>query len=478
MIREGGKEEKMEKNYFLAGREYVSPFMMGRLQEVGIDFVEMKIDGAVGVVVDEENLLRALKVLGAEVEAEYTTSYEGIVRVELRTISEVEVAAEPEFQVEVKSWDGKQSKEFVRITEQVLLPVVKENIFLHVPHKHTRHPVEKDFQILIWSAPDGSANTKPPAEMWGVRVDCRDDGYAPSGQGVPIYDDSGWPVAELVGGNNLYIFHDICHKGTDRELEIYRHILEEVVAELTLTPEQKAERQRKLAEARRQRSREQYIAECSKRLRKTLEDTRKKISDGEREIEELQKRLVRKIREVAGARRKLEQLQSCQSGELERYGKEFDKLLEVSKVVDVQVVPGMIKVFTDTLYCTDPRSGKVHEIGSFCIEIYTDGANGGVKWFNLTRKVDGGNSRMNAPHVNSEGKACFGNTAEIFAELIASYEFAACAMVAIQFIESVNTDDDWGRHIDRWPLAPAEMQPLEVREEVRRLEELRTKIHF
>jgi len=451
------------KNYFLVDVDKEI------LQEAGVVFCKMEIDDQVGVVIDDGNISRALEILQAEVVAEHHTSYEGIVRVELQDIRS-DVEAEPDFRVKVESWNGKQSEEFAQITEQVLLPVVRKDVFLHVPHKRTRLPVDSNFHIWIWSAASDSASIKPPAEMWEVKVDCRDPGFTPSGQGIEICDDSGWPVAEIVGGNNLYIFHDICHHGGDSELAIYRRLLEEVVAELTLTPEEKAKRQRKLKEEKRRRSRELYIQECSKRFRKTLEGTREKISEGECEIEELQKRLVRKIREVNGARRKLEQLQSCQGGELEKYGKEFDKLLEVPKVRDVQVVSGVIKVFTDTLYCTDSRTKRIHEIGRFRIEIYTDGANNGVRWFNLTRKVyeNGFNEKCNAPHVNGAGKACWGNTAEIFAELIANYEFAAVAMVAIQFVETVNVEDSAGKCIDRWPLAPLKMQPPEVQEELKK----------
>jgi hypothetical protein len=149
---------------------------------------------------------------------------------------------------------------------------------------------------------------------------------------------------------------------------------------------------------------------------------------------------------------------AAKGGELAKYGQEYDKLLVIPKVRDVQVAPGVVKVFTDTLYCVDPRSGKRHEIGAFRIEIYRDGQNGGVRWFNLTRRIDAYRDDMYAPHVFSDGKACLGNTQDIFPELIGNYEFAAAAMVAIQFVESVNVDDSAGKYVNRWPEAPAEME--------------------
>ncbi len=459
------------KNYFLVLNED----QKNKIQETEVEFCDLNIDGHAGVVVDEENINPALQAIGMVVVAETGTTLEGIVKVELRSI-ETEIlsqSAESRGKVEVESWNGYQKDEFKKLVSDILVPVVQTDIILSVPHGSQVNPVSGDkFYIRIWSGAGKKNDFKAPQKIWGYDVACRDAGFKPTGKGVAIVDiETGWAVAELVK-NNLYIHHDACHSGKKSEVEIFRLLLKEVVVELTLSPEEKAERQRKLAEERRRRSREQYIQECSKRLKKTLEGTRKKIADGEREVEELQRQLVRRIRELAGARRKLEQLTSCQSGELERYGKEFDKLLEVPKVRDVQVASGVIKVFTDTLYCTDPRSGRLHEIGAFLIEIYTD--NGDIRWYNLTRQVDGYDwGKSQAPHINGKGKACLGTMTEIVPELVANYEFAALTMVAIQFVESVNTDDAAGKYIDRWPLAPIELQPSEIQEELRRVEKLR-----
>lgn len=208
-----------------------------------------------------------------------------------------------------------------------------------------------------------------------------------------------------------------------------------------------------VVEEARKKAKEAYVTECSKRFTKTVEGTKKAIETGEDKVRKLTEDLVRTQRELNGSRRKLEQLETCKGGELEKYAKEFDKFLTIPKVKNVEAGDGVVKVFTDTLYCVDPRTKVRHEIGAFRIEIYTNGANNGVRWFNLTRRVDGHSDKMHAPHVFSEGNACFGNTAESFAELIGSYEFAACAMLAIQFVESVNVDDTAGRHIDKWPVA-------------------------
>lgn len=448
------------KNYFLPR---VTAADMEKLQRSAVDFCQFIIDPDDGVVVDEENLPRALEILGAEIETETATSLEGIVAVSLRqTQPVVRPAPKPTTSVKVGSggWNGRNEGGFIEAVQEILLPVTDRNVILHVPHGDEKAPAsDGQFHIWIWSTPDGRS-THAPEKIWDMKVDCP-DGVTPSKsvQGIPIVDAAtNWMVGELVGDSNLYIHHDLCHQGTDRELAIFRRLLEEVVLELSGTPEDKAERQRKLAEAQRKASREAYIKECSSRFEKTLKGTREAIKTGHADVARIQQELVRRIRETAGSERKLEQLEAARGGELDKYGVEFDKLLVVPKVRDVQVADGVVKVFTDTLYCTDPRDKVVREIGKFRIEIFRDGGNRCVRWYNLDRKVDGYESGMNAPHVFNDGHACLGNTQEIFPELIANYEFAAAAMVAIQFVESVNVDDSAGKHVKKWPEAPAEMQ--------------------
>lgn len=446
------------KNFFMQ----ISNEKITELEEASIDFCIFTLDSSKGIIVDEENIKNALNILKMRIVTEDKTSYDGIFSVNLSTSSQADIATY--FEVKIENWDGKDSNAFKKITERILLPIIKKNITISVPHGCTISPKTGDdhFYIWIWSSPEGKRYDSVPEKMWERNVACRDDGFLPSGQGISIEDkDTGWTVAEIVG-DNLYIHHDICHYGKDSEKEIFSIILEKVVEELTLSEEEKEEKVKERIQKSLELSRKLYIKECSKRFQKTLQYTKEKISGGESAVKKLQKDLVRNIREVVEAYKRLNQLQLCENSELDEYGLEFDKLRTVKGVKDVLVGDGVIKIFTNTLYCTDPRTNILHEIGTFRIEIYTDGSGDAVRWFNLTRQVRGYDDRkMQAPHVFPEGKACMGNTKEIFPELIANYEFAAVAMVAIQFVESVNVHDDAGKFIDRWPKASVRKEERE-----------------
>lgn len=447
------------RNFFFPA---LGPEKRGLLQTAGVPFCNLDTRRESGIVVEEGDLQRLLEVLGAVVECQGTTEFEGIFRLSLKFGAPVVPAAPPPPRKNVAvigGWDGQRQADFVRLAEEILLPVLGRDVVIDVPHGRPLKPISDGrFYIHFWSGPDQKCDVKAsaPERIWGIPVSCRDSNFKPTGLGVAIVDDGGWPVAELIvvdAGENLYIHHDLCHEGTENELKIWRRLLEEVVAELRLSPEAKALRAKKLAEERKQRSRTNYTAECGKRFNRTLNATKQAIKDGHANIERLQVELVRTVRETSGAERKLEQLEACRGVEMEKFEREFDRLLSVPAVREVQAEGGLIKVFTDTLYATDPRSGKRHEIGAFRIEINTDGRGDGVRWFNLTRQIDAYERGMQAPHVFHPGHACLGNHKEVFPQLIGSYEFSIVAMLAIRFVESANTDDTAGRHIDRWPVA-------------------------
>jgi len=394
-----------------------------------------------GIAFPEEERERVLEILGLANTPlnETETDREGVFLLAVRTAT-----------VSVADWDGKNQSGFARTAQEVLVPVVGD-IVLSVPHRGTVAPAsDEKFHIFIWSAPAGQAESRPPEKIWGIKVDCRDEGFLPSGQGVAIVDsETGWAVGELVG-NNLFIHHDLCHHGTDREIQIFRRLCEEVVAEFTLSPEKKRERQRQISERERQRSREAYVRECGRRLQSTIEATRKSIEEARRTIRDCQKQITQAVRSEAGLRKKLEELLSSSASAEKQFADEFDKLLQAPGVSSVRVADGVVQVFTDQVYIE--YDGRTYDIGKFRLDIYTSGGNGGVRAFNLSRKSAG----FHHPHIDGDGECCFGNIADGVAKLIGEYQYSVLVQVMVQFLRSVNPDG-WYTSIEGWPVVkPAE----------------------
>ena len=391
-----------------------------------------------GVLVEDADLEAALAALNAEMAEEKATAWAGII--ELRLRPRANGAAQPPVPpiIEIVDHSG-GSRRWTRTGETIAARLrelsVSARLFLYAASDQGAPMAPVDggqVQILLGSARTWDAHSGP--DFFQEKEARLTADFAPGQRYVRVWGlDQGYP---------------------DENADSALRLIERLLPILCECDPQKVVEWRAARDAEiRRRSREAYVNECSRRFDKTVTGTKDAIERGHADVRRLQEELVRRIRETTGAERKLVQLEASRPSATDGYGKEFDKLLAVPKIRDVQIADGVVKVFTDVLFCTDPRTKVKHEIGAFRIEIFTNG--GDVRWYNLTRKVRGYErwGECNAPHVNSRGEACLGTMAEIIPELVGNYEFAALAMVAIQFVESVNTADDAGKHIDKWPLA-------------------------
>jgi len=421
-----------------------------------------------GYIIDGEDYDEVARREGAPNYVEVPTQFEGVVRMDLAS-EKAEGSlrtAENDSGLKVQAndtegWHGRtrHREAFVKLTADILLPVVKKDIAISVPHGRARALPAEDgtFRIFIWSTPASDEGVEreysPPERIWDIVTSCRDRGYDYSGRGINIVDEGrGYSVAELVG-DNLYIHHDLVNTGYGHELALYQRLLNEVVEVMkvqALTPEERVEYQKQKSLKQLVETRALYIEKCTRRMRGTRDEIERVISRDRTTIADYQVALVNKIRSLQANERRLVQLLADDTEDTSKYGEEFDKLMAMEKVIGVTATDDRVDIFTDTLYCE--HEGELYDIGAFRIQVN----NTGVNMFNLTRQVrqggeDSGGGRMQAPHVNYRGEACTGNTGEIWPQLVASYEYAAIAMVAIQFLESVNYDDSWGSQIKYWP---------------------------
>lgn len=194
-------------------------------------------------------------------------------------------------------------------------------------------------------------------------------------------------------------------------------------------------------------SRARYIELCSARLGGLAQEALKKVTSRKQKLSSAQDNFVKAAR--------LQFVSTTNSSEdalKQRFADEYDRLIAVDKVKAVRVTNGALLVFTDTLVAENPKNGKRHELGSYMIIIRTDGVDDGVKWFNSTRRVRTVQPGMNAPRVYPDGTACIDEIKETLLELIAQFEFATVAELAIQFVETVG-EDELSKYIDKWPAA-------------------------
>ena len=371
----------------------------------------------------------------------------------------------PAGKVSVSLWMGANNEaDFVATTEKILMPFLKRDIDIVVAHR-SKYKLRTDglFRVIIWGSPTLSpideANMIPnemrPTTMFGYPVDLSRDfqSIKYSGSGLAIGDgESEYVIAEF-HKDHLFILHDACHTGTKNEQGIYEAILQQFVDEQSLTPEARAAKEADKLRKYHQRQKDNYIAMCSKRSEADMKSLDSQIINNAADLQNVSTKVITYSRLAVELRKKRSIYDDGFLIPQEKYAEEFDKLLDNPKIVKVECpTESMFKVYTKVLYCTDPRTNKVHEIGEFCITLPNINQ-ATVEFRNLTRTVVAhGGKPSHAPHVFERGNACLGSMNEILGDLISKYELAALASMLIVFIESVNTDDSAGKLIDKWPV--------------------------
>lgn len=380
----------------------------------------------------------------------------------LKRRDEALAAESKEHPVTVKLWESRSGKRsFIAVTKEFSQAFGPKPIWIHnyCDHGGRHEPINDGrLHICIWTASkDYETNHEAPEQLFGEKLVT--DGLPTiksiDGVGCVLVDEGGVEFGQMVD-DTVYLFYPLTDddypfkwagKGPSA---LYRRMLEEVVFYRTATKEQLEERVRAIGERNKARFQESYARLCTRRVDQMIGNSRNAIERNPNKVREYQQLIVQLVRESAEAQTRIDYLVNNREEAAKRYVNDFDKLFDSPKVVDVRVNGDRIQVFTKTLYCVDPRSNLTHEIGAFRIDIHI---NGGVRWHNLTRTVNGHWSGCQAPHINSNGEACLGNMEEVIPQLTADYEFAALAMVCIQFVESVNVNDSAGQYINRWPVA-------------------------
>jgi len=457
------------RNYFIAGLGTAS---LEVVRQAGVTFSDFNLAFMPGILIDEEQLSRVLRALNMRVVQEDVTGFDGVYALTLGPINPVVAQSAPstpptELRVQHDNWGDSLHRRgaFLKMVEDILLPVVLKRIIVHGYESGKTMGPRSDgiFRIFIWSgafSEKGSGDYSE--EVWGYSFGSARMWFAPSGEGIAIRVPENEAVIAEIIGDNLYILAPVAYYSFSDGPRIFRRILQEVAAELSLSPEQRVERDRQRAEAEKVRlarehaeSRVRYIELCKQRLLQVVEDARVRVRESEGVLEQVQGSIVVTQRELTGSKRKLEQLRLVKTAEDKRFAEEFEKICAVPEVEEVRMLEGKtLQIMTSVLVCRDPNTGKFYELGKFRIDLPINGGN--VRWFNLTRRVDGLEPGMHSPVVDGNGCTLLFNAIQAFPELIASYEIATAVMLALQVPGSIDPNEEYAKYLDKWPeVAPA-----------------------
>jgi len=167
-------------------------------------------------------------------------------------------------------------------------------------------------------------------------------------------------------------------------------------------------------------------------LANRLQDLERDLRTSGRQMHSLERRLTL-------AERRLTHLGQLQASE-EALVRDFDRLVGLPGVTDVEVRDGVLRVFTDTIVVT--YGGRQYRMGRFRLDLHFDGR---VFLRNLTDRYE----TYDHPHVEN-GRACLGNIQEWMQRLLAQREFVAACEILLHYLRTVNPGD-WRKAVTFWP---------------------------
>lgn len=458
-IKKTTKKRKTKmNNVFLVNP---SKKILAKLSEGGVETSNFSDGSDKGILIhtDESNVQKFLSehLLKSEAIKVSDTDMDGIIKFAI-----TKKKKNSPYTVQVKdNWYGHKLSEFKRAAQEILLPVLKKNIIMEsVEHRQRNIPKDKEnFHIILNSAPSGDHSQTAPLRVFGILTKCSSM-FPTSKEGTPIKDwDTGAEIAEVVG-NALYVHIILTKKSGAHRTAIFKTILEEFVLYFHTTEKK---RQRVLKSRERERAKTakaEYINLVGEQRAASIDNTKKDILKITKQVTSYQKELISLIRKGKLLNESLLSLETGKKDHLKSAQKEYKKILGSSKIKGISFVEGSLIIRTNMLYCEDPRTEIIHEIGEFNILIrvtpHEEGATNPdylVLFYNMTRKIRVGGGMMQAPHVFADGRPCLGSLYDILVQQIADYQFSVVALLAIQFIENVNVDDSAGKNIHKWPVA-------------------------
>jgi len=306
------------------------------------------------------------------------------------------------------------------------------------------------FSVYIGYAKNYKGRETVPQEIFGCATIRQNYLVITENSGFPISDDNGTIVAEMTGNVVNILVAGL--GGSQRKL--FEKICQKVAEFIKTSPDDREEMMKKHLESIEHKSQENFVKILMKTQVKILDKAKADLESCQRKARDHQQKLALEIRTAQTLQSNLSKMESDDGGVKERVEKEMRTLSLNKNIIKTYVMGNKMIILTKNIYCEDPRSKIIHDIGIFNIFLKLDPEESGyiVTFFNLKHTVSGMSERQQAPHVFEHGDPCLGSISETLPQLIGSGEYAVAADLCIQFLQSVNVDDSAGRHIHNWPI--------------------------
>ncbi|MFA5103546.1 MAG: hypothetical protein WC525_10405 [Candidatus Thermoplasmatota archaeon] len=298
---------------------------------------------------------------------------------------------------------------------------------------------EANLHIHFWSTPVKTEQTKMKS-VFGIRlVGSQRDALKPSGIGTAIIDNEGNVVAEYYN-NNLYILFDLPHASGEGVTEMFSRIIGAYFVLKGRIEDKLTHVYYNMNGITQESSKDLFVRSCNRLYESQVNEMERKLAEHDRKINDENVKLIADLRDREVLAAKLEPLKTSSEARKQWAGSEYDALCASEHVKDVRITDKVIHVYTDMIQIR--HKGTTYNIGEFKIDIHTDGSEGGVRVFNLTRPIAG---QLAHPHIKIDGHCCLGNIKEGVHKLLAEYQYVVLAQLMITFLQSYNSENPYGR---------------------------------
>ncbi|MFQ5881188.1 MAG: hypothetical protein ACE5I9_01765 [Candidatus Methylomirabilales bacterium] len=313
------------------------------------------------------------------------------------------------------------------------------------PNWNSLRPATPDVQIssvFSWTLAQGKEKAFAPGELFS--------------QGVLKHDQKGYTVAGILGENVYVLFDllgqteelvpiilrrtlDLCLEGVTETLSHWTgrppHHLQVTLERLRHTTTMAILNHRA---AQQEHPWTQNLQHRVAGVAEQAECIQRQIALVEDNLKELSRQMAAQTRLLGNCRQRLRTLQTAELSE-ETLVREFDGLLHMPGVRDVQVMQDRLRVFTDTV--DTEVGGKRHRLGRFRVDI---GFNGDVAIRNLTRPY----GYYDHPHVWN-ARPCLGNIRQSLLRLVSEFQWVVAAELLLEYLKTVNPKG-WYVAVDHW----------------------------
>lgn len=455
------------RNFFVQSRGL--SFTEVSLQSNNIIFIPFNYDGHAGWLFDENAMNTVCQTFNVHIADTRTTTMDGLELAILQargaeTARETVVRAEPVTPAPAPE----EVATLTTVVEEVAAPSTTsvgidmssfeehlgKKILIHNVEGTYVKPIKDDnYHIWIYATPD-SKNPKPEANapriLFNLRWSREFHSFAPSGKGTIITDDAANPMAELVNDNNLYVLHPLRYIENVRRPDF--RVLQALIIKTIMGDDKYIELIRNFTF---DQAKTPFTEFCKKMEFRRLDELKSSVATLKTKVAEIGGQYVKLSNDLKGSERELIMYTNDAEKQVGSYLREFERIKNNPKVTNLEISDHEIIVTTVPLTCEDPRNGAIHSMGQYRIKINMGGPNApqsfGLNLENLTRKID----NKSHPHTHEDGKPCMGNFNEVLPSLVMANEYSALVIMSIKFIESVETNDQWGKTIVKWPIDPS-----------------------